>query len=888
LYRLPSDLSAHLQNGGTLIVPTRQHARALQLAHAAARLEGQERVWASADILSANAWLRREALRAAQRSPAAWPRLLAASEEWYLWRISALEATQHLVLLDSGALGAALERAAELAALWEIALQPAAAGSEAALLYDTQRAFGARCRALGAAGVSSLLARVATPESMSQVLWRGFDALPPALRAGAGTARAHKEAPAPLPPLHLAHDAQEEAAHIAAWCQARIAANCDARLLVIAPGAPGERERLTARIRQALDPAAILDSAAGAASWVAQEGGEPLAQQPLIAQALTTLEFLSGATLEFEALCAWLRAPQWAQPAPEARAALALTLRARGLASAGLRDFLGALRGADSKRQGAARELTTQLQRAAAALKESGASARSWSERIDACLALAGWPGTMAPGAAAQALQRWHELLEEFGALTATAGTLGAGAAIGLLRDLAQATAWRCESGDVSVTVSPQLSDPVVHYDGIWVAGLTAQAFPQPVAPNAFLPLAAQRAAGVPAASAAGRLAQAQGLLAAWSRASDELVFSAATHAQDLELLPTPLLASRPFSHAPALKWLPASLARQGQIESGIDERGLPWTIAKPLTVRPLELQNTCPFLAYAEMRLGSVRPENLAPGVAANRRGDLLHRALEQLWRRLGDSHGLAARSAEALAPLIAECVEHALQQVLTAPLRRRRRGRRELGQLDLFTAVPPIFERERQRAERLIASLCELERRRAPFRVAQLETNAQFTLAGATLTVRPDRVDELASGGRAVLDYKTGKRSSPDWYGERPSYPQLLVYAAALGEEVAALANVHVSTRALRFDAIARDAPLVPGRRRESAGAEALPWPALQGAWRERIAALVRAFLAGEAQVDPKPDACKYCHVIDICRIGASSADTQEDEGPPESTDG
>ena len=86
-------------------MPTRQHARALQLAHAAARLEGQERVWASADILSANAWLRREALRAAQRSPAAWPRLLAASEEWYLWRISALEATQHLVLLDSGALG---------------------------------------------------------------------------------------------------------------------------------------------------------------------------------------------------------------------------------------------------------------------------------------------------------------------------------------------------------------------------------------------------------------------------------------------------------------------------------------------------------------------------------------------------------------------------------------------------------------------------------------------------------------------------------------------------------------------------------------------------------------------------------------------------------------
>jgi probable DNA repair protein len=888
LYRLPSELSAHLHNGGTLIVPTRQQARALKLAHAAARLERNERVWASADILSTNAWLRREALHAAQRSPAAWPRLLAASEEWYLWRMSAREATQHLVLLDSGALGGALERAAELAALWEIPLQPAGAGSEAALLYETQRAFAARCRALGAASISSLIGRVATPESMSQVLWRGFDALPAALRAGAGTARAQEEAPGALPPLLLAHDAQEEAAHIAAWCQARIADSRDARLLVIAPGAPGERERLTARIRQALDPAALLDSAAGDGSWVAQEAGEPLARQPLIAQALTSLEFLSGATLEFEGLCAWLRAPQWTHPAPEARAALAITLRARGLASAGLRDFLGALQGADRQRLGAARELTTQLQRAAGALKESSASARTWSERIEAALALAGWPGKTSHGAAAQALQRWHELLEEFGALTATAGTLHAGEAIGLLRDLAQATAWRCESTDVSVTVSPQLTDPVVHYDGIWVAGLTAQAFPQPVDPNAFIPLAAQRAAGVPGASSAGRLAQAQGLLAAWSQASDELVFSAPTHAQDLELLPTPLLAARAFSHEPTLAWLPATLAREGETESEIDERGAAWTAAKPLAVRPLELHNTCPFLAYAETRLGSVRPESLAPGVAANRRGDLLHRALEQLWLRLGDSQGLAARSAEALAPLIAECVEDALQQVLTAPLRRRRRGRRELGQLDLFTAVPPIFERERRRAERLIAKLCELERHRAPFRVAHLETPVQFSVAGAMLTVRPDRVDELASGGRAVLDYKTGRRHSPDWYGERPSYPQLLVYAGALGEDVAALANVYVSTHALRFDAIARDAPLVPGRGRERAGAQELPWPVLQGAWRERIAALVRAFLAGEAQVDPKPDACKYCHVIDICRIGASSFETEEDEAAPESTDG
>ena len=77
------------------------------------------------------------------------------------------------------------------------------------------------------------------------------------------------------------------------------------------------------------------------------------------------------------------------------------------------------------------------------------------------------------------------------------------------------------------VTISPQLADPIVRYDGIWVAGLHADAWPQPVQPDPFLPLAAQLAAGVPSASAAGRAAEARALMAAWRAATDELVLSA-------------------------------------------------------------------------------------------------------------------------------------------------------------------------------------------------------------------------------------------------------------------------------------------------------------------------------------------------------------------------
>jgi hypothetical protein len=35
-----------------------------------------------------------------------------------------------------------------------------------------------------------------------------------------------------------------------------------------------------------------------------------------------------------------------------------------------------------------------------------------------------------------------------------------------------------------------------------------------------------------------------------------------------------------------------------------------------------------------------------------------------------------------------------------------------------------------------------------------------------------------------------------------------------------------------------------------------------------------LIRAFLGGDARVDPAPGACDYCHLTDLCRIGAHLA--------------
>jgi hypothetical protein len=263
--------------------------------------------------------------------------------------------------------------------------------------------------------------------------------------------------------------------------------------------------------------------------------------------------------------------------------------------------------------------------------------------------------------------------------------------------------------------------------------------------------------------------------------------------------------------------------------------------------------------------------------------RGQLLHAALQKLWVRLRDSKGLAALSEAALDATIQRCVEEAADEtVRRSPSPKPRVAAPNDAQGDLFGEPQrsPALSRECRRATRLIRALCAVERERAPFRVESTELDSKLTLKGAELRIRIDRVDALESGGRAILDYKSGRRTIADWYGERPSHPQLLAYLAALGDDVVAMATVNVTAREVRFDGIANSAELLPKVKgvEGAFGTDPLDaWPTRRAEWLARVEQMAADFLAGRAVVDPKPGACDYCHVASICRI-ADRAETSD----------
>ncbi|HEY8509360.1 MAG TPA: PD-(D/E)XK nuclease family protein [Steroidobacteraceae bacterium] len=872
MIRLPQDLGEAVKRGETVVVPSRQRAESARLAYAAAALAEGRRSWNTPDILPLEAWFSREIERRVSAGERL-PRLLTSAESWLLWRQAASQLTEGLDLVARAPLADALSRASQLAAEYNIDVERlrAAPGTETRLLADAQRFVNDAARALGAASVARLVASAECAGDEKPVVVAGFGRLTPRLQALIERRRARGFETRVREPMPLAEnrarvvhasDPTDELERIAEWCSARLAKQPDARLLVVLAGSPAARERLITLIRQTMNPYAALNAhGEGVGALAAIEGGEPLARAPLVAHALTALSWLTRGG-ELNVWSEWLRSPYWAAPDFAARSRIDLFVRERVPLDLDLPQLSALLAKATGPVAAAGRELLAQLGAAAVALDVPSASPRQWSERFRTALAALRWPGLRTLSSdEQQTTMRFGELLDEFGELEAHLRSISRFDAVRWLTELATRIAFRPATGDPLITVSSQLTDPIVRFDGIWVAGLHADAWPAPPQPDPFLPLATQLEAGIPRASAAGQTEEARYLLNAWRAATEELVLSVPARVDDVQVAPSPLLRDWPSEEGVGERtsiWLPMRVRREGLVEMLDDYAGLPWPTTFPLPsgTQSVELQNKCPFRAYAELRLGCTDVRAAEPGVPPDRRGRLLHAALERLWRKLQSSRALSEMSPEALDELIVACVRDAAERVLGLT----------------GDVIPrPVDERECRRAERLIRQLCEVERKRSPFHVRETESERTLEIAGATMKIRIDRIDEVP-GGLAILDYKSGRAIPGDWYGERPSHPQLLAYLAAVGDSAIAMATVGVTAREVRFDGIAASGDVLPRVRpvlSPSGASSADAWRERQHEWRAVVERLVRDFVDGRAVVDPMPNACNFCRVVSVCRI-------------------
>ncbi len=273
-----------------------------------------------------------------------------------------------------------------------------------------------------------------------------------------------------------------------------------------------------------------------------------------------------------------------------------------------------------------------------------------------------------------------------------------------------------------------------------------------------------------------------------------------------------------------------------------------------------LKSQSACPFKAFAEFRLGARGEDEASVGFDALERGESAHRALEYIWTELHDQQTLKQMPADNLRALVVTQIQRAVQEEADAgPIR------------EITSAA------ERERLTNLLLQWLELEKQRSVFTVEKLEEKRDVEFGGLKLSLRMDRIDRLPNGNLVLIDYKSGKQSSDNLAGERPKEPQLLIYAAAAGEPIDGLYFGELRNRHARpvGHAVQKHFP----KQQRAIEEHGLSWNEFVGHAREVVHHLAGEFVQGEASVCPQPDACKFCDMNPICRVGDGTAPEEEE---------
>ena len=158
-------------------------------------------------------------------------------------------------------------------------------------------------------------------------------------------------------------------------------------------------------------------------------------------------------------------------------------------------------------------------------------------------------------------------------------------------------------------------------------------------------------------------------------------------------------------------------------------------------------------------------------------------------------------------------------------------------------------------------------------------MEQNQTLQLEGLSLTLRPDRIDELEDGRRAVIDYKTRAPSRTHWLWERPQEPQLPLYSL-LDSKIRGIVFAELSTSdPVQFIALGEGLGFAKSDGKsldQQTRSIAATWSELVAQWEASLQQLAMEYIAGEASVNPQPGACDYCDLASLCRINKLSAST------------
>lgn len=684
-----------------------------------------------------------------------------------------------------------------------------------------------------------------------------------------------------------AADINEELRLPARWARGALLEDSSCRIGIVLPGLREICNLAEAAFAEILHPEEFLSPGPNPDRIFEIAAGRPLDEYALVHHALLTLRF-AFAELPISDVSILLRSPYVGQPgeAP-GRALFDVALRKNGRAQYSAQTLPAAA--GERSRVAAPQDFARRVRQLAnlrtpqtKLLKPSDAA-----EQFHNALVAANWPARQLDSTEYQLREKWEDLLGEFASLDGFVPPQTAPALVDELARMAAAAPFRPENSGAPVQIMDEDEAAGCAFDRLWVCGLSDD-WPRPSRPNPYLPLASQRAAGVPNLTPAEQHASAVAALARFTASANEVVLSWARQDGERELRASHLLQDFEPADPAGLSGPPAPICASIQRATAeleyLDDQKAP--AADPAALPHsgtdvLKYQAHCPFRAFAQLRLGAEQLESPELGLDRRVRGKLVETALQAFWTEVRNSDNLCGLLPE---QRVAEIIDTSVEKAFQEHWREIENAWNER-----------LRTLERRRLQSLLTKWCDVELKRAPFEVLVDEQQKQIEVALGTVKIhaRIDRVDRVRGGGFVVIDYKAG-RVAPrpaDWGSDRPEEPQLPLYVVHQldqDREVSAVAFAHVSAADLSWkgyatntNALGLKADTFKRHFKTEKFEEHIRW------WRPNLERLANDFLSGKAKVDPKhpptgsTSTCDRCHLQALCRVAEASFAVTENDG-------
>lgn len=896
-----------LASGLRLVTGNNRLARVLSGQYNQWHMDRGDQQWNSPDIVSWNAWIDMLWETAGLRGLAGTDRAVPGNQQLIsLWEFVLRDDPRARQLLRPESLAPQLRDTRKLCADWQVSMDhPCWSGDDNenhAAFRQWNAAFETLCRRrrwLPPEDRTAILSRAAhspdfpLPDTIGLL---GFDELNPAqlellaaLRESGSTVRSLTVRPAEsVTRLWKSNGSAAELRQMARWVRYWFEQEPSARIAVVVPDLQSRRQEVERHLSDILTPG---EAGTGARPWNLSMG-TPLMRIPVVESAFDLLRILKK-TAEIRDIGRVLRSP-WISGAAEERNGRSLLEKCllehypRQLKLTEVRYRAGELRKYDTAHNELPPEqwvaqpwnspvlfsLFNRLIRFERDNRGNRAPS-AWAEAFDRLLSKLGWPLDNETGAELaaseqseiwQAFQTWQEALRELASLDATVPSLGRQQAIGQLQQICRERIFQPRTPPARIQVLGLYEVNGLRFDHMWVLGLHQDNWPAVAQPNPFIPGLLQQKAELPRSSPQRELEVARAVTRRLRESAEDCVFSFPGQVEGEPVLASPLLTDDVSAVDELEGW------RGNSLQDSVFEADPPLTeplqMPGPLaadTARGgssiLRHQALCPFRAFASNRLGADGFETPVDGISPMLHGSLVHRVLENFWKETRTRQALVALDEDQLAERIHKHVE-----AVTG-------DERSLLERPEFRAV------EASRLTRLAASCLAVDREREPFEVVGFEKEILQEIEGQTIRLIIDRIDRLADGSEAIIDYKTGKVDPGKWFGERPEDPQLPLYAISADTLPAAVAFAVIRDEECLYRGITTREGIFPGlpQKRGSHAEKIIEsgenMPETVDNWRQVLHRLMADFLVGEAAIDPKEGrkTCEntYCKLQPLCRI-------------------